>query len=80
VGRIVNRLVALAFALVALGWPALGLACPVCAQREDGSALGTVSLAVFIVAPWIAALAIGLWIRRGVLAEQAPQIVAETNE
>jgi hypothetical protein len=40
----------------------LALACPVCAQRQEGP-LGTVALGALIISPWIAAGAVGLWIR-----------------
>ena len=62
---LVSSLVALAATLCA----DLALACPVCAQREGGGALGTVALGALIVAPWIAGGAAAFWIRRGILAE-----------
>ncbi len=57
---------ALASSGVALLAPALAFACPVCAQRADGGPLETIALGALIVAPWFAAVAVGLWIRRSI--------------
>ncbi len=56
-------LAATAAAALAAIWPALALACPVCAQRQGGGPLGTVALGAIIVSPWIAAGTVGWWIR-----------------
>jgi hypothetical protein len=46
-------------------------ACPVCAQRQDGGAMGTIALATLVISPWFIALAIGLYIRRAARQEAA---------
>jgi hypothetical protein len=74
------RLWSLLAALVVALSSEIALACPVCAQRQDDGPLGKVALGVFIVAPWFVALAIGLWIRRGLLQEESERASLETNE
>jgi hypothetical protein len=63
-----RRGAALAAFLAATLATTLASACPVCAQRSDGGALGDVALGAFIVAPWIVALVVGLIIRRNITA------------
>jgi hypothetical protein len=64
----VRRAVASLSLLTTLGWTAVALACPVCAQRDDGGWLAQVGLGAFVLSPWIVALCVGLYIRRGVRA------------
>ena len=64
------RLAPLGAALTTLLVAQIAHACPVCAQREDGGLMSDVALGALIVAPWIVAGAVALYIRRLVKAEQ----------
>ncbi len=74
-----RALVSTALALAAALAADVALACPVCAQRQDQGPLGKVALGALIVSPWIAAAAVGWWIRRGILSESS-HIGSENNE
>jgi hypothetical protein len=56
---------ALALGASAALYAPAALACPVCAQRQEGP-LGTIALGVFIVSPWIIALTVGWYVRRSI--------------
>ena len=76
-----RKLVALASALTVSLSASFALACPVCASREEPSSLRWIALGAFIVAPWFVAGAVGLYLRRGFLAERrALQLPTENIE
>jgi hypothetical protein len=73
-----------AFAAIAclsvLLYAELAVACPVCASRdESGGVMRTVALGVLVVAPWIIALTVGLYIRRDIRRSLVPAAVADSE-
>lgn len=52
------------------------LACPVCAQRQEGP-LGSVALGVFILMPWIIGITVALYIRRSSQRDSVPKVSSE---
>ena len=63
-----KRALALASATLLTLASDVALACPVCAQRDEGGVMRYAALGVLVVMPWLVALAVAGFIRRERLA------------
>jgi len=68
-----RHMVAAGVGLVSVLASSLAWACPVCAERGDGGLMSNVALGAMVMSPWMVALSVGLWIKRGNRDETAEE-------
>ena len=70
--RKIRHLLSLTAAAGATFATQVALACPVCAQRDDGGWMSDIALGAMVLSPWAVTLTVGLWIRKNGRSENEP--------